>query len=61
MKVKKITEGYVIQTFVDGKCVHQDFTSTDIVEFQWENGTEIEHPTEFVQEFYHPFNMEQPQ
>jgi hypothetical protein len=53
---KKITEGYVVQTFADsGKCVRQEFVASDS-EYEDENGNPI-HPTN---EQYQPYDMVQP-
>jgi hypothetical protein len=64
--MKKITEGYVTQTFEDGVCVSQEFTAGNAT-FEDENGEiiyngeQIGEMTFFADEFpYMPFDMVQP-
>jgi hypothetical protein len=55
MKFQKITHGFVIQTFEDGKCIDQEFIAGDDCEYE-ANGEPIEQP-DYT---YQPFNMVQP-
>jgi len=56
MKYQKITVGFVIQNFEDGKCVSQEFVAGDDVSYE-QNGETIDPPTD---ETYQPFDMKQP-
>ena len=63
MEIKKITEGCVIQTFEDGKCVGQRFVAGNEVEHEDRFGDVL--PPEKVEAFqksgaYQPFDMLQP-
>lgn len=60
MLVKKICEGYVIQTFdTDTKqWVSQEFIASGEVEYEDENEEPID---AFDDDTYLPYNMEQPQ
>lgn len=53
---RKITTGFVIQTFQDGKCVEQEFVAGDQVEWENEAGEPIKPP----EHEYAPFEMIQP-
>ena len=57
MIVKKITTGFVIQTFDTEKkeFIHQEFIAGDIVEFEDEQGKTVEPFLEYL-----PFDMVQP-
>jgi hypothetical protein len=52
----KITVGYVLQTFVEGKCISQEFIAGDEVCYENERAEPID---EFDHE-YQPFIMENP-
>lgn len=54
MITKKITNGFVVQTYHDDHCVEQEFFATD--EFEWEDadGEPIERPKGAI---YQPFTM----
>lgn len=59
MTKKKITTGFVIQTFDDNnKCIKQEFTAGDPVEWEDENGLPIDCPEN---DEYQPYDMVQPQ
>lgn len=57
MKVRKITYGFVDQTFENGKCIDQEFVAGDQVEWNDLSGGDIEE--EDVTDF--PMNMVQPE
>ena len=63
MIVKKITPGFVIQTYQDGKPVHQEFIAGDDVKYEDEKGETLD-PSVNQQvdgtEIYQPFDMVQP-
>jgi len=65
MLVKKITTGFVIQTFDTelGKFVNQDFIAGDGCDYEDENGETVDSDLLEVdgQEAYLPFNMQQPE
>ena len=55
---RKITHGFVTQIFDEsGKCIEQNFTAGDPVEYETLNGDVIDEPNN---EQYQPFNMLQP-
>lgn len=54
--MKKITVGYVVQSFEDGKCVSQEFVAGDEVTCVDENGNVVE----LSESDYYPFDMVQP-
>ena len=62
MSHKKITVGFVVQTYStkDGThvCTGQEFVAGDQVDYEDENGEPIE--VDVTKENYQPFNMEQP-
>ena len=62
MEYNKITHGYVIQQFKDGKAVNQSFVAGDEVCYEDMNGNTVspysETPTD---EPYLPFDMKQPE
>lgn len=64
MLIKKITTGFVMQTFnEDGICVEQNFTAGE-VEYEDENGNPLDddvHDEHIDREQYFPFNMIQPE
>jgi len=64
MIIKKITCGFVIQTFDTGKgenvCVHQEFIAGDPVDFENKHGAPIDNDG-LTDPLYFPFNMEQPE
>jgi hypothetical protein len=53
---RKIIVGYVLQNFVDGKCVSQEFIASD--EVYYEN--ELAEPIDEFNHEYQPFIMENP-
>jgi len=55
---KKITNGFVVQTFEGDNCVSQEFVAGD-VEYENEDGETIE--VNVTNEKYQPFDMIQPQ
>jgi hypothetical protein len=57
MKIKKITTGFVVQTFdsISGRCESQEFLAGDQVDFEDEEGnSKVEY------DLYHNFDMVQP-
>ena len=56
MKVNKITHGFVVQKFEDGKCIDQEFIAGDECEYETDEGV-VEEPDNIT---YHPFDMVQP-
>ncbi len=62
MEYNKITVGFVIQTFKDGKPVDQVFICGDDVTYEDMNGEVIKHPyaPNEKDEPYLPFDMVQP-
>ena len=58
MKFRKITTGFVIQNYEDGKCVSQEFVAGDEVEYEDETGDPVDFPD--YSEEYQPFDMVQP-
>lgn len=63
MEIRKITDGCVIQTFEDGKCVAQKFIAGGEVEYEDGFGDAL--PPEKLENFrrsgvYQPFDMVQP-
>ena len=59
-QIVKISEGYVKQIFdvQTRELVSQEFVAVDQVEFEDENGVQIDHPS--FKTLYHPFDMVQP-
>lgn len=58
MSYRKITTGFVIQTFDDvGDCIEQEFVAGDVVEYEDDEGNPATPP---VDEKYHPYCMVQP-
>ena len=57
MTTKKITHGYVVQTYRDNICVSQEFVSEDIVNYEDDYGNPCD-PID--DERYQPFDMLQP-
>jgi len=57
MTWKKITYGWVTQTYKDNVCIEQDFFAGDEVQAEDMDGEPIDHPRE---EQYQPFDMIQP-
>ncbi len=56
--IKKITTGFVIQTYgEDGICTGQEFQAGDQVEYEDEDGEPCEAPDH---EYYQPLDMVQP-
>lgn len=56
---KKVTNGYVIQTFDDeGKCLDQEFIAEDGCTWEDEYGEELH---EDIEHDYFPFHMVQPE
>lgn len=55
---KKITTGFVVQTYDGDKCVSQEFIAGDQVDYEDENGETIDVDT--TNEQYQPFDMVQP-
>lgn len=55
---KKITIGFVIQTYWDNKCVDQEFVAGE-VSYEDANGEPVDGPIE--NEEYCPFQMRQPE
>lgn len=56
--IKKITIGFVVQTFDDqGKCTGQEFVAGDDVTYENSFGDGLDKPDE---EFYYPLDMVQP-
>jgi len=53
--VKKITSGFVVQTFVDGIFIEQEFIAGDEVDVEDEDGNPV-----YSHLPYHPFDMVQP-
>jgi len=63
MYFKKITHGWVEQTFDDDAvCIAQEFFAGDIVEYESENGCPIsfEYGPDLYESAYYPFDMRQP-
>lgn len=63
MEIRKITDGCVIQTFEDGKCVSQKFVAGNDCEYEDESGDILysgKELTFITRELYQPFNMVQP-
>ena len=72
MIILKISQGSVIQTFKDGKCVEQNFVCGDSVEYEDINRKNINYDTwrraglplstlgAMKNDLYFPFNMVQP-
>ena len=58
---KKFTHGFVTQTFVDGKCVSQEFTAGDDVAHEDQFGDSLIPGINMVEIEYQPFTMEQPE
>jgi len=56
MIIKKIVYGYVVQTFEGDDCVEQEFIAGDQVEWEDENGEQLD--LDFTP--YHPMEMKQP-
>lgn len=54
MTFKKITEGFVIQTYNNGKCVHQEFVAGDQCNYEDEAGNRVDPPKD---EEYQPYTM----
>ena len=75
MIIKKITFGFVVQTFDTelskpqlysmgsiGRCISQEFVAGDQVEYEGLDGSVIEGDAfDPMTLSYHPFNMEQPE
>jgi len=61
MIVKKITTGFVIQTYDSktGRCIGQEFVAGDEVEYEDEHGQSVDWTEEA--DAYQPFNMVQPE
>jgi len=59
MLVKKVTVGFVIQTYDKdtGKCVGQEFMAGDQVDYEDENGEAVS----WQESEYQPFDMIQPE
>lgn len=58
---RKITYGWVTQTFdPDGKCIEQEFTAGDQVEYETDEMEHL-HSSEMEDCEYQPFHMVQPQ
>ena len=51
---RKITTGFVVQVYEDGKCKGQEFVAGDQIEWEDEDGNPIDEPDHE----YQPFNME---
>ena len=64
MIILKISQGSVIQTFKDGKCVEQNFVCGDSVEYEDINRKNINYDISTLgamkNDLYFPFNMVQP-
>lgn len=69
MQIKKITTGFVIQTFDTelGRYISQEFIASDVAEYETEGGEIIKEADLAVHNFgplgeepYLPFEMEQP-
>lgn len=58
--IKKITTGFVTQTFEDGKCIDQEFTAGDQVDWEDEVGNVIDDQNDNPDIPYVPFHMVQP-
>ena len=58
MDYRKYTFGFVTQVFSQGKCVEQNFTASDQVEYEDYETVPIDPPGD---ETYYPFLMEQPE
>ena len=61
MIINKITPGFVIQQFQNGKCLNQEFFAGTEIVFESEMGDIL--PEEYMSEAetcYFPLNMEQP-
>lgn len=60
--IRKVIKGVVIQTFVDGKCVRQQFVIDDAVldQFTSDAYKEIKDPGADLLNLYHHTNMVQP-
>lgn len=60
--IRKIIRGSVVQTFVDGKCIRQQFVVDDDVvdHFTYDNYVGIKDPGKDLLELYHHSNMVQP-
>ena len=59
MKYRKITTGFVIQTYDGTKCIASEFVAGDNVEYENENGDPIDMNKD--QEEYFGFDMVQPE
>ena len=57
MIVKKITSGFVVQTFDGDKCISQEFIVGFDVDIEREDGEPIDQNVTLE---YHPFDMVQP-
>ena len=55
---RKISEGCVIQTFCDGKCITQRFMAGNLVEWEDEEGNPLHEPDHL--DVYHMYDMLQP-
>ena len=62
MLIKKITHGYVSQTYdtETGRCVSQDFIAGDECEYETEDGENFDVDNSETELEYQPYNMEQP-
>jgi hypothetical protein len=65
MILKKITAGFVVQTFDadSGRCVSQEFVASDQVEFEDQKGDRIEDGQYGIalEGLYWPLEMKQPE
>lgn len=63
MLYNKVTIGFVVQTFDDwGNCLKQEFIAGDDVQYELEDGTEINSENmPFGGNEYFPFEMVQPE
>ena len=63
MIVKKITTGFVVQTFdtVTGRCLSQEFVAGDQVEFEDQGGNILDVVGDDLDDLYEPFEMQKPE
>ena len=58
--IKKFITGFIAQSFEDGKCIGQDFSTSNQVEYEDEYGNYILEDEAEEQIEYFPMNMIQP-